>query len=486
MADRQQLQEEYERLRAHLPEARAALCRYPGVVKVAIGRKEVDGHGVGQTAYRVFVEEKKPADQLEPPEVVPEEFAGFPTDVVEVPPEHPEALPDRGKYRPLQGGAQISPAGTNKVGTLGCIATLVSDGSTVVLSNEHVLYADSAEDDTEVGQPNHETSCCCTCNEVAVNVVGINRDHLDCAIARLDDGVSASDDIIDIGPITGIADAIPRETVKKRGRTTGLTEGVVTDVEEDDDTGAILKITVKTDDGNDRFSKGGDSGSALLNEDDEIVGLHYAGNNRDDVEPGDFVSFSIGIQEVLDALADSGHEIEIRMGGGDDEAAPAMPALVGAGASVDAALHHLETQLAATAGGRRVLDAVRAHEAEVFHLVNHRRRVTVTWHRNHGPSFAAALVRSMRVPGYALPDEIEGVSLPTLLVAMATVLELEGSAELAAAVREHRPAVLDFAARYRTLDAALHDLEAPAPSPPAPPDRAADVRDLAASGRDAG
>jgi len=436
-----------ERLRAVYPQVRAELLRIPGVASVGIGIKEVGGVLTGETVFRVYVDEKKPPGQVPPSERIPSEIQGFKTDVVVVLPEQEEV--DDSKYRPVKGGIQINRAGSGSLGTLGCLAHLVSDSSTVLLSNHHVLYGDDASDGTETGQPTHSTSCCCTCGDIAANVHGIKRDHLDCAIARLKSGVGSDGRIEGIGFITGVADAVSGEAVKKRGRTTELTTGTVTNLAMDSTGTKILTIEVKKNSGNDRFSRGGDSGSALLNDSNEIIGLHKSGNNKDEVTAGNFYSRSIGIQEVLDAFSAAGFAITIVTGSGDDEAFDAAPE---AAIGFTDVMWTIEQRLKQSPAGAELWRAVRRHQDEALHCVNEVRPVTVAWHRHQGPAFLAALGRSAKEAAYRMPPSIDGVTRRQAVRAVLAMFEQHGSDALRADLARFGGALAKVFTECDTLD----------------------------------
>jgi len=459
MATKQELLETQRKLQALFPQVREELLKIPGVLKVTIGIKEKEKRLTGEVVFRVYVEEKKPLDQIPPEQRVPKTIRGVNTDVLVV--RKPVNEDDTSKYRPVKGGIQVNANGSGMVGTMGCLAQLTSDDSFVILSNHHVLYDGSAVDGTEIGQPNYVSSLCCTCNDIAANVHGIHHDHLDCAIARLKSGVSHDARIEEIGFITGVGEAVVGHAVKKRGRTTGLTTGEVSDITFGADGVTILEIEVKTDDGDTRFSRGGDSGSALLNEDDEIVGLHKAGNNGDDVAAGDFYSISIGIQEVLDALSADGFEIEILTGvGGDESASLFAPGMVPlAMVTPDQVYWTIEQRLRLSPAGREVWRLVETHQEEILHLVNHERHVTVAWHRKQGPTYMAAMARSVKEPGYRLPLEIEGVSRQSMLMSMLTVLEEYGSPSLKAAIQQVSLPLMQASGQAETFDEIVNALE---------------------------
>src|SRR4051812_32862219 len=59
------------------------LLARPGVVGVDINEKVSGGRPTGELSIVVYVEEKKPEDQLDPGQAIPAEIDGIPTDVKE-------------------------------------------------------------------------------------------------------------------------------------------------------------------------------------------------------------------------------------------------------------------------------------------------------------------------------------------------------------------------------------------------------------------
>src|SRR5437660_12568805 len=110
-------EQEYQALAGR---AYAALKRYPNVHSVGIGGRERKGQATGDNVVKVFVSTKKSLAALAANEIIPPEFEGVPTDVVEVSEPGLELLElvpgfrfddkfnkDEHKYRPLKGGIQI-------------------------------------------------------------------------------------------------------------------------------------------------------------------------------------------------------------------------------------------------------------------------------------------------------------------------------------------------------------------------------------------
>lgn len=447
MADRsrEELAAIQRRMRDVFPIVHARLKAIPGVVGVGIGFRQVGGELTLEPVFTVDVIEKKAPGDVPPGEMIPSEIEGFPVDVQVFQAGDPED--DRAKYRPIKGGIRIERKGSSRGGTLGCLARLDADDTVVLLTNAHVVGL--AQNDTaaglsgsdagmiELGQPCHTTSCCCTCNDIAVTLHAVRHLHLDFAIARIKEGIQIDAEIEEIGPITGVAaPMMVGETVHKRGKTTGHTTGMISKLTMNG-MGVIERIEVKKNMGNDRFSEPGDSGSALLNDNDEIIGLHFRGNNGPTVVAPNFLSISCPIQLVLSTLAANMFPITIITGEGGESLTVQTPAEAAKGDLLWA----VELRLRQTEAGRMLWALVERHQDEVLHLVNHVRPVIVVWQRNQGPAFTAALGRSIREPLYRIPHELNGVSRVQLAIALATVLDAYGSETLRADLAQHRDAL---------------------------------------------
>ena len=191
------------------------------------------------------------------------------------------------RYRPAPGGCSI---GHPKItaGTLGTALTI--GGTKYGLSNNHIFAAASTDMNprARIGDPIYQPG---------VYDSGIESDTIgslawyqpmyeqgmnlvDAALMLPADPSLLSDDILDIGPHTGLATANLEEVVQKSGRTTAVTQARVLDVD------ATLKVgygeydlTFTNQIISDYMASGGDSGSALLNLDRKLVGLLFAGSN---------------------------------------------------------------------------------------------------------------------------------------------------------------------------------------------------------------
>ena len=113
------------------------------------------------------------------------------------------------------------------------------------------------------------------------SVIQAEANLVDAAIARPLQDANLSDEIMEIGKIEGVKSALLGMKIKKSGRTTGITTGEITQVD--------VTVNVQYGEGKiatfeDQIMAGkmcepGDSGSAVLTEDNYICGLLFAGSD---------------------------------------------------------------------------------------------------------------------------------------------------------------------------------------------------------------
>lgn len=392
------------------------LMSCPGVHTICLGRKEINGEPTDDVVIQVLVTRKLPLEELTPEQVIPTEIQGVATDVIEEQEGRLimadcEKVDDTSTHRPLQGGIQvqarhcISPEGS---GTLGCVAVTTKNpvGAKVLLSNQHVLpYPDDL-----VGQP----SMCSVCSDCCSDDVGkvlrvMHSARVDGAIATLAPGIDALPQIRQIGPVKGTREVWKDDAVKgtmlvqKRGSTTGLTFGTVQSwVEKKDIKGhgggvqraaeEFMRITVRGP--SKCFQQGGDSGSAIVDMDGNVVGLLFGGT------PDGKVGFACPIQFVELQL-----DIKI-LTGTQEEPVTITSAAEQLLAGVSAAPRTRE--LLDTPPGKLATELFERHLGEVRAMLRRERRVTVAWRRGGGPAILQAVAESAATPERALPTEIEG------------------------------------------------------------------------------
>ena len=292
---------------------RKGLFKYPNVRVVGDGHKIVNGKDTGREAIFVGVSGKLKPEELKKGDVIPSSLSGVETDVVEV----GDIVALRtGVHRPAPGGVSI---GHPKVtaGTLGMIVK--RNGVRYILSNNHVLAnTNNAQVGDKAWQPGRadggttvssigsllefvpiafsEGSTCGVANfivsisnslaqlfgrQTRLKAVIEPVNLVDCAISKPISEDIVSDEILEIGvpyefDVVGIGDK-----VKKSGRTTGLTYGTVIAVNAESDVSygagiAHFEEQIITS----SIAEGGDSGSAVLNESNDVVGLLFAGSDQ--------------------------------------------------------------------------------------------------------------------------------------------------------------------------------------------------------------
>lgn len=261
----------------------------PNVNGVAIGHKVIGGKDTGVLCLKVFVKQKIDKSLLQKDETIPKFYNGIMTDVYE----SGEILAhaNTGKIRPAEGGYSIGVAGSTTVGTFGC---LVSTGAgtglkTYVLSNNHVIaLVNTAAIGSLILQPgqgdggaNPGDGIANLSNYITINFTAGSTNTVDCAIAEVTNMSLVTSQIAQIGNITGIASALINGFVQKSGRTTGYTTGSIIGVNATTDvnygtshgTATFVNQIVATS-----MSSGGDSGSIVLDNQNRVIGLLFAGS----------------------------------------------------------------------------------------------------------------------------------------------------------------------------------------------------------------
>lgn len=425
-------------------EAKAILLQLPNVVDVSIGLKEKDSKLTDDIVFQVYVTEKIGEQNLLPNQLVPKEILGHKTDVIIIP--KAQKRTDSSEHRPIKGGIQIG-NGKGHVGTLGCFARLTADDSMVLLSNHHVLFSDAAVAGDKIGQADIENKCCCCCAYVNGDIGVIlnpsfDNDSIDCAIAKINAGIAP--DIILNNSMTpteiridGTTVAVIGDAVTKIGRTSGLTHGIINSVNgpASDKSGQIRIRPADTEtfrehtNNKKAFSDSGDSGSVIMNDTNQIVGLLWGGDSSTDTVD---ITFACHISDVLDAFRNASSEIEIVNTPVDRAAHASRDLLATQRMDLD-----IREQLLETEKGQILVHLFEMHQKEVLNLINHNRAVKVVWHRHQGPAFTAHIANSFREENYSIPPSVKGIFLQELLIKMATVLKENGQLSLKKAIETH-------------------------------------------------
>jgi len=294
------------------------LLRKTGVVAVGIGYKTVGGKKTSTPAIVCSVIKKLPIKDLRATDLIPAQIESTSTDVIET--GIIRALEDRTKrWRPAPGGVSI---GHEKItaGTLGCLVE--KGGKKYILSNNHVLanMNEGAIGDAILQPGTHDGGkfpydrIATLAEFVKINFIGgdgcgvskaitkllnfitksiksrsrfatsraeLPENRVDAAIAEPLDASWVSDEILEIGKLLGIGEAALGLGMKKSGRTSGLTRGTID----------VMNVAVQVQYGDTKIayfvdqlqagamSEGGDSGSAVVDNENRLIGLLFAGSD---------------------------------------------------------------------------------------------------------------------------------------------------------------------------------------------------------------
>jgi hypothetical protein len=286
------------------------LLKRANVVGVGVGKKIVRGQETEDLAVVVFVERKLPESQLKKKDVIPKTLDEVTTDVVQTGRLKALALspgpPGRtDRWRPAPGGVSVGHVRIT-AGTLGGVVR--RGGERLILSNNHVLAnSNDARPGDLVLQPGPADSGTRgdalaaldrfveirfedtrgvfaflrhLAKRIGIRLAPRRRGNfVDAATARPLRGELVADTILGLEWSRGHAEVEAGATVRKSGRTTGVTEGRV----------LATGVTVQVD-YSDRvatfedqvvagpMSQGGDSGSLVVDVQGRTVGLLFAGS----------------------------------------------------------------------------------------------------------------------------------------------------------------------------------------------------------------
>jgi hypothetical protein len=459
------------------------LFKVPGVRSVAIGPKYSNGQATGEMAIVVGVERKLPISQVPPSQMIPDTIDGIKTDVVEsleqIPVQCTNTIEDRTRYRPLRSGTHIQLEDTPTSlswGTLGffafttgAIPTVDQDLVVAVTCNHVVAGPDGAAlIGQTIGQPTLDD--CSACSPCCIDVIGKvlygvynapDGSRVDGALIDLTSGLEYFNDVEEIGSITDFHPIQPSDLhltpphypVKKRGRTTGLTTGDVLTVSGtsviDGTTFSDDEIKIQPDPTTlvwcncgpipnlRSFACEGDSGSALLNSADEIVGMV---RSRDGAGNG----FATGIDILMKAL---GILVGTAAEEGDKRVVPphphamaeaiAPPFVAAASSRQRAILDRAHEEIRATLMGRMYAELAAKHQAEIRDLISRNKRVATVWQRNNGPGILGHAMQVIADPLKSLPVEVNGVPFSGAVKKIMKTVEKFGSEALRADIAQY-------------------------------------------------
>jgi hypothetical protein len=506
-------QREYDRLTATHGRWLEELLKNPSVTMVGIGLKATGGRRTQVPSIRVFVRKKLPLAEIDRALLIPKSLHGIPTDVEQAivrraafpgEPGEPEVA------RPLIGGVMIGAVPeevgqTIDAGTLGCFVKTRDTHKICLLTNQHVVQGGitSKIAGLEVFQPLPGDSCCGLTKEtpigrvlnVAINATPTDPYPLDAAIVALDPrgektGLTYNPGVVEVGAVVGSHRFTPQEllshtySVKKRGASTHLREGTITDV----NLGGSIEgrrffgaLQITTADPSKRYSQHGDSGSLTLNSANEGVALHFGVSTpSDDAPPADWKGLVCLLEDPPDgtngqpAFKGVLNELEVDLitGGGIGAPAIAVPANNMDGVPVfnaaagpaakdrfeqQAILDRAERELARSPAGSALAQVFKEHRDEIIRLVNRDRRVSYAWMKHGGPFFVWAFISALDKQGAVFPQRVGDMSADECLRAVLEALKFKGSADLSRDIDNYQDFLLSLGGR--SFGSVLEELE---------------------------
>jgi hypothetical protein len=269
---------------------------------VGVGRKVVDGKETNQRAIRLHVVRKLPNSMLPKRARLPESIDGIPTDVLESPPAFISLVcteKRQKRQRPMVAGISVAHEDVT-AGTIAyfCRSTKKGDDpeSVFILSNNHVLAnvnigkkGDAVLQPGPIDGGTQEDDVATLHRFVKIKLGGRAENAVDCAIAELLPDATYQAKLCKIGKIKGVRAGSEGLSVCKHGRTTGYTEGTVTDElydalvgmsHEDPNEAALFtnQLRLEVAPRYQALGLGGDSGSLVVSKKDKkAVGLYFAG-----------------------------------------------------------------------------------------------------------------------------------------------------------------------------------------------------------------
>ncbi len=366
-------------------------------------------------------------------------------------------VPTRGVYTRVRKGRELVAVASDivaRIKSLGLPGIDASvNGAKVSITGVQQVECDVSSDE-RIGQA---TACFCSaCCACCGNLIGTVRDariDLDVALIELEAGLKYRAEIQDIGAVKGTRSYNIRDLVletpilvRKRGAKTGLSVGWLSAIDVVGDVEGALRsgnhyhryfsnaLHVSMLDGI-PFCEPGDSGSAAVNQANEVIGILFGGS------PEAFVTPIAQIENAFDLVVERAGAVG---------ATSTVPATQGhhsfAAVQTEPIFVHqlraMEAELTATASGRELADVGRRNAGEVVRLVNHNRRVGTVWRRNGGPELVQAAFTLAQSDEKHLPPLINGRPLVDCLRRMQEILVRYGSAQLVADLRQFGPRIL--------------------------------------------
>jgi len=197
--------------------------------------------------------------------------------------------PDLARHRPLLIGCSISGGGHPGPGSIACFVLCNVNNKPMILGNEHVMKAEfgtATEDAPIIYQPSKGNGALDS-DAIAVYARGLLNTRIDAAVAYLNDGVQYANRTLEGESLLGSSDVLAKNMqVWKRGTASRRTDGRIENVNAakgvphgkfGGNINFVGQIEVKVTGIKTEFQIPGDSGSALFNQNNQIIGVMHGG-----------------------------------------------------------------------------------------------------------------------------------------------------------------------------------------------------------------
>jgi hypothetical protein len=374
--------------------------------------------------------------------------------------------PTYGAFAPLNKGDDMEEVANAVAGAVDSVHITGIDVSSVgaTVTIETPMEIDVViSPDTRMGQP-QLCSICSRCCGPSIGSVDEARFDVDTALIELDPGITYFADQLNFGPVKDYYFVQDNDIhpgpypVKKYGARTGKTHGNVTALDRVGYRGAdgsfsrqysgVMTVAFDVDNEDnspdaESFSDHGDSGSAVLNSDDEIVGTVFAHTNDGSglVTP---IQSIINAFDITIATAQTAGQTQTVLPFARSRVSESRAPIAG-GMPVSKNLLHVQEEILVIPAGKEYADAITQHAGEVQRLINTNRRVAAVWQRSGGPQIIQAALNMMENRSQVIPAEIEGKPLADCIAKIQKALLRYSSPGLAAGLRKYAPRLGELA-----------------------------------------
>jgi hypothetical protein len=357
------------------------------------------------------------------------------------------------------------------VATRGNVTASQKD-ATVTVQNVQAVECKISRD-LRVGQPDNSfCSVCSPCCSHRVGLVFDSRLDVDVALVQLDAGLKYKPEVQQLGLLNGTGAPSLSLPVLKRGRSTRKTQGTITNLAVSgvsaDSLRQFTNAFIIQSENTDPFSSEGDSGAAVVDSSNHVVGILFAGANISSLAtpwPSILSAFGLGLNTNPPPPAGQSRDAVRIVPKSAAQLASAQKSIEGLsaedlhptpGGRLGQRVEEAEREITATPAGREYAAVVRHHFVETHRLISNNRRVGAAWQRNGGPQIVEAVMRMLQLHDQPLPAEIDGKPLGERVTAIQAALVRYASPELAADLAKFMPQLATYSGyNYNQLLAAL-------------------------------